>query len=1593
MKQLKHILLLLLAGLQLTAAHAQVYPVQVSPVIHMPYPAHLSDYANTMASAEQMQLLLTLTDVNEFQRQVRLEVSIKGNNITAKSRQIINGATPIYLDGGVPLRLSTAELAPYFKLENLEGISAQAYARQLPAGIYSFCFTVYDYLSGQRLSNTTCRQVQIILYEPPILNLPQNHSNIVFSEPQNIVFNWTPRHIGAFNTEYELSLVEIWDNSAPSQAVFLASPPLYTATTTATSMVYGPADPLLIEGKTYAWRIQAKAKQGIDYISLFENEGYSEIFTFTLEEPCQPVTNATAQAKLNSATINFDSQPRHQSHTLYLRPAESTGRWYSYPCNGNTLDVSQLRAGTTYQYYIESWCGSNNTVESQTFTFTTPEKEYARFENCGQQGNEINISNTTPLSNLYPGDVFTAGGHKITVISASGTNGNFTGTGYAEINFMGETKVAVEFEGIAVNTDFELFRGMVQTTYDENESGIIDIDQVVDDINDEIAGGNDQGNATTTDDLVDFTISQAILNTDALQYNTETGELTVIVGTTPTTYNVSDKIPDDGILTIKDSKGDAYTIDTQTGKVEKMGTVDKPGYLANGADNRTVSGTFAIVRFAASDNAQYAFDPHGTEYTSNFSDETYGAATITVNGKQENVAFKLIPEGQTDKVKAIITPVAAGFDASKIVYRTIDKSQELQAPNGSTTHELTLKAGQTRKTIELHALYPNNDKPEQYDLLGKLMISTYTPINKQVVLVPMPGAKVSVSNIKEELTGIYKSFGVNLSVTSGSFKSYRQYLGDGKLDVTGTGRFTRYSDEMKALNRGFKTETSDYDNNTFYVFLFSEDSVNFSENIGALAGDMPRGQQFGYVFVPSSGGDQVGATIAHELGHGIFKLQHTFSDSYNITEKTTQNLMDYSGGKQLVKPQWDMLFDTGIAGFWDGDEEGAFVFGETAIENIVRAVRNIRCAKANNTETTNLYFSNYSYTIKIKDLITAFNWAGSDVSNEKISFYISNNGEINLNYFEDDFNVNAIQYNDSKNQVVLKGKKQSLFIEPFDAYSDHKTQVYSFIKTLFDGGISISEPTSAEINGMGLDELRYLSVCQLALMSDDKRRETLRSISEQTAITAKDEKLVLNLLKTTKSPSAIYSLLSEDQVSYKLFKALNTYNKEFIFLFNWICEAGWTDAEKQNAEVIFLGINDKGVRYQLAEQSWMFDKKEENKIPVWNLEDLGCSDCLSKKFNSSPAAPIKIAYFDGNNRTVSTLLVDYLREQENKEEWTDAFVSYLSGVGLSSAGRVMLTKSTPKIVKFLALVEFGKTSIDMAFMDDGFQQELIDSGHDWFVENWTTISISLDMITFGSEMIVKFATKGDDLSAVMRAKGKTKAADEAQRITDEAKAMLDNAGDLGGSLAKADILINNLSRELRDFATNFKLAGKVETLPDGTTLVLKADNGDELGRIVNNKLEITDEQIVKIQKGYRPNPYLYMSETDITNHLNKFESEGVVSRVVLKEDYEDFGVGKPDAGKTEFVSTKSEIDDILKLPLTEQSKKLGLPESQLQGGGIVRIDFKLSSKYKVEIPSGNEWGTNEQWIPGGKLPDGNLEAIIKTEGMVEGVDFNVIVIK
>ncbi len=127
--------------------------------------------------------------------------------------------------------------------------------------------------------------------------------------------------------------------------------------------------------------------------------------------------------------------------------------------------------------------------------------------------------------------------------------------------------------------------------------------------------------------------------------------------------------------------------------------------------------------------------------------------------------------------------------------------------------------------------------------------------------------------------------------------------------------------------------------------------------------------------------------------------------------------------------------------------------------------------------------------------------------------------------------------------------------------------------------------------------------------------------------------------------------------------------------------------------------------------------------------------------------------------------------------------------------------------------------------------------------------------------------------------------------------------------------------------------------------------------------------------GQRADPSTYLSAEYIQKNLTQY-TDGA-SRIMLDTSYHKYGVGQTDG--TSFIMPKSEVDFIMKSTNGDPvaiARYLGIPEAQLQGASLIRIDISNPSQAGLRIPSGNEAGANPQWIPGGKLPNGTSEAVI-----------------
>jgi hypothetical protein len=64
---------------------------------------------------------------------------------------------------------------------------------------------------------------------------------------------------------------------------------------------------------------------------------------------------------------------------------------------------------------------------------------------------------------------------------------------------------------------------------------------------------------------------------------------------------------------------------------------------------------------------------------------------------------------------------------------------------------------------------------------------------------------------------------------------------------------------------------------------------------------------------------------------------------------------------------------------------------------------------------------------------------------------------------------------------------------------------------------------------------------------------------------------------------------------------------------------------------------------------------------------------------------------------------------------------------------------------------------------------------------------------------------------------------------------------------------------------------------------------------------------------------------------------------------------------------------------------LGMKESTYIGMEIVRIDVPNPLNSNLRFPSGREDGANPFWLVGGKLPGGNIEAVVDLSKTDKGI--------
>ncbi len=923
------ILLLTFISCLVIQIQAQRYPIQVSTLVTPPYPLSLSDYVE--AGTNYLQVNIMPNDINLVQYKAKLKLVIESFDGTIRIETAPGYLpAPLFLDGAIPVVLSGSELQPWFDLRNLvfTGLSKSEYqrTRRLPEGYYRIGFQIIDYnraSMGQELvvSNYGSSLAALFLNDPPILNLPVSDAKLELFEPQQIIFQWTPRHKGspnaAFTTEYVFRLYEVWGNLTNPDAIVRSQQPIFETVVTNNRLVYGIAEPALVPGKKYVWTVQARE---INQRSLFRNDGMSQAFIFQYADGCKNPEALNARAVAGPGIeLGWTGSTGHSDYVVEYRPKGSNQLWFDQNTLMQNTRIFNLQWATTYQYRVKALCGSYESTWSPTGEIATLDEVVQTFQ-CGTNKNLLPITNQNPKLSLQAGDVFYAGGFVARITSVSGSNGVFSGECMVTIPFYASAKVKHTFQNIKINDQAYMYEGKLMAVMDMSKLNAFTASMG----QDEVRKNPESTTALTAAQLeVLFDADTTLFPEGTIEeiYIDPQGQLVIVDSEgNQTIYQPAEE----EVVLVQDESGNQYLV--QNGTVTTA-----PAALAAAAGSQTeqqVSNLdsalqhLPLVYFTPASQMQYGYDSlQHTELAGQYTHEI-------LREKEYTMPYKAIASGSTDYIEAIL-PADKNFDASQISFSTPTMPVPA-SPSGNGNNKLLNLMGtlagqedQITASITLADTAGNTRREE----LGRINLVTYDKSLHKVYIVPVDHDLTDIGSIKQTLKAVYGQAVAEWDVIAHPRFNLAQedwdvHPADGIFEANDADNRMDYSREQKALYRAFKSAT-DPESDAYYVFVLDKPT-----NQSSLGGYAIFGKQ--WVFVYQNQTNNLSHTIAHELGHAAFYLRHTFSpdNQYFIAQGRSQNLMDYTQppGGVLNKYQWDAIHNPGWhLGWFDKEEDAAMM--------------------------------------------------------------------------------------------------------------------------------------------------------------------------------------------------------------------------------------------------------------------------------------------------------------------------------------------------------------------------------------------------------------------------------------------------------------------------------------------------------------------------------------------------------------------------------------------------------------------------------------------------------------------------------------------
>lgn len=269
-------------------------------------------------------------------------------------------------------------------------------------------------------------------------------------------------------------------------------------------------------------------------------------------------------------------------------------------------------------------------------------------------------------------------------------------------------------------------------------------------------------------------------------------------------------------------------------------------------------------------------------------------------------------------------------------------------------------------------------------------------------------------------------------------------------------------------------------------------------------------------------------TVAHESGHGIFRLWHTFSskNNYQLAKGATTNLMDYStkpNATDLFKYQWDYCHNPeNMTGLFQDEEEGEYA----PVTWISSIIQDIRCMRYWNKELLNMREYYKLRKEPIEDASVSL--IGRNFTRIVAELQDKNSSYINVNIVNIDNNTVSVGKDKSKLEFSVYGKK---------LYGDSESAkwLYNYIisdKSEVDRDIEILLNKLDNKEDIG-SIIKQLPKCFYEALSSERRVDYIEKLSENAN---ENISTIVDLINTTPNHNAItfFEILGRTKLFYKL---------------------------------------------------------------------------------------------------------------------------------------------------------------------------------------------------------------------------------------------------------------------------------------------------------------------------------------------------------------------------------------------------------------------------------------------------------------------------